>query len=305
MIEWAKTNNGDIIDIFHADKSLHSPFMCVECGDQLIAKNREFDGRIKMFHFAHKSETGGCGGGESEHHYNVKCFYYHMLKTNIDEGIGYDGYTATRSALSRYDFNILNGIDEISIEKNTIGKLIPDISLMSCGKLIRVIEIIYKHEDSAVKTSFYMRNKIQVCKVYIDDETYSKIKDGHIPRIRYFDEPHRIYKTETENMFKALSRYYGERVLNAKIENEISEKTTFLIWPSSKYPNHTINFTEWILEKKKISTLSKSFAVIKKETTNAYFISFDISILNGMWIPKNQCKIQKIQKSPDGVGATI
>lgn len=264
-----------------------SPFRCFSCGEELIAKNRDFPERVKVFHFAHKG-GGGCGTGESEHHYNVKCFFYDLLKTKLENFETYTAYIITGSALKKYDFDILEDIEQISIEKKTAGDFLPDLSLLSNGKLKRVIEIVYKHEDSPEKIAFYMQQKIEVCKIYINEDTYDKIKFGNIPRIRYFDQPHRVYKRETEKVFHVLYRYFGHLQDKGK-----RESSSYFIKPSKKYPNHKINIDRWVTDKKDITDLSGNPIVIQKETHSAYLINLDYDDSKVYWIPKSKCEIQK------------
>lgn len=206
MMEWAFSEKGELIHIDEADRNLHSHFFCVECGDVIIAKNRQFEGRVKTYHFAHVGNHS-CGVGEGDIHFNTKCAFYRKLLDCLNAGIPYTAYIITKKALANYDFNILDGVTKIEMEKSTLHKFRPDISLISDDKLVKAIEIVHTHEDSESKTEAYIENGVGVCKIYMDENKYEAMKNGAMPRIRMFDEPMKALCRPNEKPHEMVYRY--------------------------------------------------------------------------------------------------
>ena len=181
MLEYAYDENGDFTYIENADSKLHT-YKCPECNADLIVKNRVFEDRKKDPHFAHKDAEDCIGGsGESLEHRNTKILVYNLLK-NSKQYIFTWGLKSKEEDEDFSDYavyyDLLQGVDEIVMEKQTLGKFIPDISLKSNGKLLRAIEIVYTHKDEPAKTREYKLKHIDVFTVTTDKDIYKLVKNN-------------------------------------------------------------------------------------------------------------------------------
>jgi len=181
MLEWALDENFDVVFINNADTSTHKYF-CPVCRALLTVKNRDFEGRKKLKHYAHYTYTkclANMAFGETLAHINVKLFLYNKLKHSKT----FAAFLKARMGeSSQYiEIDILKGVETVELEKQTVGTLIPDISLFSGGKVKRVIEVVVTHEDSEYKRLVYALKGIMCFRIKASDEVYHRLKRGGSP----------------------------------------------------------------------------------------------------------------------------
>lgn len=83
----------------------------------------------------------------------TEAFNYHQKQT-------YQYYSYS------FYYDILKNVDQVEREYTIPGSLWrPDLALLNNGKVIRVIEVVYTHEDDPEKTKYYQKNKIDVVTV--------------------------------------------------------------------------------------------------------------------------------------------
>lgn len=154
----AKTLEGTIINITDVDKSLKNKYLCICCGDEMIARK----GEIKIHHFAHKHAN--CNYESYLHTFAKmkfaevysKCvkggipFYidYQIIKTcnycKLNPNI-YDGTCLNEESWANFDITKIFNI--ISIEKKHKSGFIPDVLLESTTNDESIfVEIAVTHE---------------------------------------------------------------------------------------------------------------------------------------------------------------
>ena len=182
MLEFGLDENFKLEFIDSADSTQHKYF-CPECRSLLTVKNRDFEGRIKVKHFAHNYGRSCCmagSDGESFLHVNTKLLLYKKLTENKKFPV----YLKVRVGenIQHVEIDLLDGVDKIELEKKVLeGGIIPDISLYKGGILAKVIEVVVTHEDSRTKTIFYAVNGIKVFRVQVNDRVYKSLKRGSLP----------------------------------------------------------------------------------------------------------------------------
>ena len=183
MLEWGLDEDFNLVYIKSADSSAHKYF-CPECRALLIVKNRDFKDRerLRLKHFAHFTKAfcpASSSNSETMAHINTKLLMYDRLTQNKS----CMAYLKVRVGETKQhiEFNLLEGVDRVELEKMTVGNLIPDISLYVKGKLARVIEIVATHEDSDSKTECYATNEIMAFRLITNEQIYHRLKRGALP----------------------------------------------------------------------------------------------------------------------------
>lgn len=182
MLEWALNENFELEFIDNADSTQHKYF-CSECRSLLSVKNRNFEGRVKVKHFAHnfgQSCAMSGSSGESFLHVNTKLLLYKRLT----QGQGCPVYIKTKigEAVQYIEVNLLQGVDKVELEKKSLdGKFIPDISLYQNGRLTKTVEIVHTHRDTIQKTQSYEHNDIRVFSLFTSELVYKRLKRGSLP----------------------------------------------------------------------------------------------------------------------------
>jgi len=141
----AKDKNGILIDI--EDANTDESYYCVECGIQLIKKNKiDTIPRQRDIHFAHSFDCPG--NKETYLHAISKLIIASENSINLPE-LGLFQYNSTKTE------SALNGV-------------IPDIQLITKTKII-AIEIFVTHKTEISKIKNYSRNNITAIEIDLSD----------------------------------------------------------------------------------------------------------------------------------------
>ena len=175
--QYAKDNNGNLIDINHLNKENRDnvKFFCIGCGNELIARL----GKIKIHHFSHKKEVN-CSGETYLHLLGKQLFYdnyVECLKNNIPFIIEfnqkrvcnhYEQDLGVKCKLEKTvtKFDLTQYFDKILIEKRE-GSFIADIMLTSkSGKDKIFVEIAVTHLSTEQK----LNSKYRIIEINVDSE---------------------------------------------------------------------------------------------------------------------------------------
>lgn len=187
MLEWGLDENFKLTYVEEANASLHTYF-CPECREKLDVKNHDFEFRTKRKHFSHSfGRKCSNASNESDLHRNTKLWLYEKLTIHKSFCVYIKCKIGGESQYIEYD--LLEDVDEALLEKQTIGGLKPDISLMRKGVLVKAIEIIHKHDDTEQKTVLYKGQKIKEFKFFTGDLVYKKLLRGSAPVVYVNNQP--------------------------------------------------------------------------------------------------------------------
>lgn len=186
--EYAFNSLNEVVWIEDVKKvSKEAFYVCPDCGKKMMARVGDF----RAHHFAHYSNTTHTGTGESIVHSNSKLCLYYYLKKYL--GRRTSPYTILRYKLGTFDmycpntkYSLLQDIDSIELEYRSQIEFIPDIALLSNGKLHTAIEIVHTHDDSPEKKHFYQENGIDVLYISVSITTYSDFKQQFETELPYF-----------------------------------------------------------------------------------------------------------------------
>jgi hypothetical protein len=178
------------VNIEDAKPFVRKMYFCPECKSEMVVKNQ---GKIKEHHFAHYNGNGG--EGESPAHSNFVLFLLDLLTEYLESSNPFvvrrvcnenaakvqwvkdaqhnlfHDYPALHYSLLPFYYDILKDVAQIKREYVIPGTYWrPDLALLdSGGKVIRVVEVVFTHEDDPRKTEYYIENKIDVLRVEATD----------------------------------------------------------------------------------------------------------------------------------------
>lgn len=211
-----------ISEITNNERGIKCNFVCVNCGERLVAK---IGGNKKTRHFAHYNECICNGGIESALHLFAKdifnkrkeimipslyikfCNYsFERSDIEISSKEGYGAYFECKSLKKNKDYNYLNinydvkricrdqklKFDKVEIEK-VIGDIKPDIILSVSNRKL-LVEIAVTH--------------------FIDDKKRDKINKMGLSTIE-------IDLSEYKEKFNTLDKKYLEDIIVNKVENKM------------------------------------------------------------------------------------
>lgn len=201
MVEYEYALDDERNAVFIEDAISGKEYRCPDCNSEMIPRK----GNIRTYHYSHKNIEYHKGISESPLHYNTKWFVHNLIKDALQNKIqiysevmcpkqdvyhtynkipygiyeihqieyNVEGYFSKDYILKPidkpFDYYVTDRIDNVAVEKNE-QKFRPDVSLFKNDKLIKAIEIVHTHDDSAEKTDYYRDNKIDVIKIKVDSE---------------------------------------------------------------------------------------------------------------------------------------
>lgn len=165
--EFALNEQGLLINAKNAQKG--EKYICPGCKTEFILKKSGNIGKgSRRPHFAHNVLEGNCSH-ESYLHNTFKIKTLEYLNEIISKGLPLNINWKCNYCNNEHNLNLI-GFSEAKVEFN-MKECIPDIALFDRnGRIVMVIEIVYKHppEDKVIK--FYKNNKIILNQIIIYSE---------------------------------------------------------------------------------------------------------------------------------------
>lgn len=169
QFEFVKTESGDVVHVSQAEKGIS--YFCANpnCNSQMVFKK----GKIRTPHFAHKHKDFD-HEGESILHYNTKILLFDYIKKFISSNDPlYIQFECDCSQIHGID--ILDGVDDVYMEKNVNGIYRPDIALSLEDEIKMVIEVVVTHDIEPEATTYLKNHNIPYIKVLVTQELYAQI----------------------------------------------------------------------------------------------------------------------------------
>lgn len=165
---------GEIVHISNANKT--NNYFCFDCGTEMVARQ----GDIRVHHYAHQNNGSRCsgGGGEGVLHYNFKLLLYQYLNDMLYRSEPFN--VSQHCGCGRMiKVNLLNGCNNVLLERNIIEGYRPDIILQTDSGDI-IIELVHTHNISDFGQAHIDKEKITVMELYINEHMYDELQRKHI-----------------------------------------------------------------------------------------------------------------------------
>jgi hypothetical protein len=130
--------------VFPPDACRKRKYDCIECGGDVVLH----DGPIRIAHFAHVGNRGGCGGGGGE------SFMHRSTKEWIASIAISDVFVVwTRCTVCHAEFDVVRGSAELQpVVECTVTPYSVDVALFSgAGRIAGFVEVYHTHETSVEK----------------------------------------------------------------------------------------------------------------------------------------------------------
>lgn len=173
QFEFVKTESGDIVHVSQAEKGIS--YFCAnpDCNGQMIFRR----GEIRTPHFAHKHKDFD-HEGESILHYNTKILLFDYIKKFISSNDPlYLQFECDCSQI--HGINILDGVDNVYMEKNVNSIYRPDIALSREDEIKIVIEVVVTHDIEPEATAYLKNQNIPYIKILTTEKLYAQILEKY------------------------------------------------------------------------------------------------------------------------------
>ena len=130
--------------VFPPDACRKRKYDCIECGADVVLH----DGPIRIAHFAHVGNRGGCGGGGGE------SFMHRSTKEWIASIATSEAFVVwTRCTVCHAEFDVVRGSAELQpVVECTVKPYSVDVGLFSgAGRVAGFVEVYHTHETSPEK----------------------------------------------------------------------------------------------------------------------------------------------------------
>lgn len=168
QFEFVKTESGDIVHVSQAEKGISYFCANLDCNGQMIFRR----GEIRTPHFAHKHKDFD-HEGESILHYNTKILLFDYIKKFISSNDPlYLQFECDCSQI--HGINILDGVDDVCMEKNVNSVYRPDIALSRENEIKIVIEVVVTHDIEPEATAYLKNQNIPYIKILTTQKLYAQ-----------------------------------------------------------------------------------------------------------------------------------
>lgn len=169
LIPYALDAKGIPVKITDVPTGIECGCICPACGELLVAKNRQFEGRAKNFHFAHHSGSGSC---EGQLHWTAKHLLLQREQTSLAQGIELPIQWMCENCPCTHSANLLARTTRLELEQYYAGAIKPDITAFgNAGCPVCFQEIVDSHNPEPVTYEISTAERIPLVIIDVATET--------------------------------------------------------------------------------------------------------------------------------------